>query len=285
MTQLTRILAATDLSTHGNHAVRRAAELAATSGAKLMLIHAMPREAALSEVLHSIGARADGMRDAVAARLQALVDELAPRLRQPAQWALAEGKAHRVVAEAAAEFAPDLLVIGAHGEGAVQQFFLGGTAAKLLVRGPTPTLVVRSAPAGAYRSVLAATDLGERSTAVIQAARTVAPHGSLKLLHAYGVPYEARLRFHGISHDAILAHLERERENILTRLRALVSDLDPPVLVEAVHGHPNTVLLTAASKHDLVVVGRHSGRTFVENLLGSTPRFLAYAAPCDVLIV
>ena len=36
---------------------------------------------------------------------------------------------------------------------------------------------------------------------------------------------------------------------------------------------------------DVIVVGRHGGGRIRESLIGSVPRFLAYYAPCDVLVV
>ena len=53
---------------------------------------------------------------------------------------LVEGSAHRAVADAAASLRRDLVVIGSHGRGGLQQFFLGGTAAHILVQATCPAL-------------------------------------------------------------------------------------------------------------------------------------------------
>ena len=63
--KIQRILAATDFSEHGGHAVRRAALLAAQSGATLRLLHALPGAALTWALLRYSGTEAESsLRDA-----------------------------------------------------------------------------------------------------------------------------------------------------------------------------------------------------------------------------
>lgn len=58
-------------------------------------------------------------------------------------------------------------------------------------------------------------------------------------------------------------------------------------MASAVHGPPASVLIeaAAASKADLIVLGRHGGSALDERVLGSVPDNVLHYAPCDVLLV
>lgn len=290
MNTIKRILAATDFSRLGNDAVRRATVLAAREDAELLVVHAFPRLSALDAAF--------GAGDSLPARLRAVAETSLDALVEAGRTAgarsvrgeIAEGSAHRAVADAAESFRPDLLVIGAHGKGMLQQFFLGGTASRILARSACPVLVVRRQPEGDYRQALAAVDLGPRSDAVLRAALVVAAEARVTVCHAYQAPFEAKLRYKGFSEEDIARYTEPEARAAERNMAALLAgpglaglDLETRI----VHGHPNPVLPEAvdAQGADLIVAGRHGGSRLEEAVMGSTSRFLAYYAPCDVLVV
>lgn len=290
MTNLKRILAATDYSPLGNGAVCRAAWLAAREGSELLIVHAMPQLLALHEAFGADDGLPARMRAAAEANLAALVQTAQGIGAQNVRAEIAEGSAHRTVADAADSFHPDLLVIGAHGKGVLQQFFLGGTASSILVHAICPVLVVRRGPEGDYRQALAAVDLGPRSEAVLHASLAVASQARVTAVHAYQAPFEAKLRHKAFSEEDITRYAEREAQAAHRNMRTL---LDDPKLTgldldsRIVHGHPNPTLPETANAlgADLIVVGRHSGSRLEEKVMGSITHFLAYYAPCDVLVV
>lgn len=290
MSAIKRIHAATDFSELGNEAVRRAAIIAAREDAELLVTHAFPRQSAFDAVFAGEHDLQDRMRALAEENLAAQIKAAQSCGATRARGEILTGSARRVLAETSDIFRPDLWVIGAHGSGLLQQFLLGGTAAHILNKASCPVLVTRRAVEGDYRRALAAVDLGPRSEAVLRAALIVAKHAGVKLLHAYAAPFEAKLRNKRFPETEIKRLAEREFLVAQRNLDALLAD---PELVgidiesELSHGKPNTVAPDAARAlgADVIVVGRHGGGRIRESLIGSVPRFLAYYAPCDVLVV
>lgn len=290
MTPLKRILVATDFSELGNTAVHRAALLAAREDTELLVVHAFPRQSALDAAFGGAADLPVRLRAAAEANLDAQVEAArslgAVRIRAE----IAAGSAHRAVADATETFRPDLVAIGAHGRGALQQFFLGGTAAHILAQAACPVLVARQAAAGEYACALAAVDLGPRSEAVLRAALVVAALARVTALHAYRAPFEAKLRYKGFPEADILRYAEVESRAAQRNMTALLADPELAgidIEQRIVHGDPNPALPDAVRDldADLIVVGRHGGSRIGEAVMGSVPRFLAYYAPCDVLVV
>ena len=285
--RLRQILAATDFSTCSDHAVRRAALLAAQSGATLRIVHALPAAGIAWQLLRPGAAEVeDSLRKGVEALLAELAADIRSRQRIEVAYEIGTGAAHRVVSDAVEAYQPDLLVIGAHGEGIVQQIFLGGTAGKLLSYSNRPLLVVRRAAAAPYRTAVAAVDLGARTQAVLDAARAGAPSAACHALHAFVAPFEAQLRLSGVREPALEHYRDEERRKAEQRLAQWVPD-GAPISRVVCDGHPTSVLLDWVSTHhaDLIVVARHGGTRFSDAMLGSVPRFLAFHAICDVLVV
>lgn len=290
MTPLKRILVATDFSELGNTAVRRAALLAAREDTELLVVHAFPRQSALDAAFGGAADLPVRLRAAAEANLDAQVEAARSLGAVQIRAEIAAGSAHRAVADATETFRPDLVAIGAHGRGALQQFFLGGTAARILAQAACPVLVARQAAAGEYACVLAAVDLGPRSEAVLRAALVVAALARVTALHAYRAPFEAKLRYKGFPEADILRYAEVESRAAQRNMAALLADPELAgidIEQRIVHGDPNPALPDAVRDldADLIVVGRHGGSRIGEAVMGSVPRFLAYYAPCDVLVV
>jgi nucleotide-binding universal stress UspA family protein len=289
MTPLKRILAATDFSELGNAAVRRAAVLATRENAELLIVHAFPRQSALEAAFgkDDLPAR---LRVAAHANMDALLEAGRTAGATRIRAEVAEGSAHRAVADVAETFQPHLTLIGGHGKGEVQQFFLGGTAARILAHTAGPVLVTRRRAHADYECALAAVDLGPRSDAVLRTAFVVAARARVTMVHAYRAPFEAKLRYKGFPEEDILRYAEIESRAAERNMEALLADPDLAGLDIArriVHGDPNPALPDAIRDlgADLIVVGKHSGSRLGEAVMGSVPRFLAYYAPCDVLVV
>ncbi|MBK7422603.1 MAG: universal stress protein [Propionivibrio sp.] len=288
--KMKRILAATDFSALGDAAIHRAAFLAAREDSELAIVHAMPSSSVLDDVFGADGNLPGRMRAVSGDRLAALVDAATQTGARRVRAEIAEGSAQRALADAAESFHPDLVVIGAHGKGLLQQFFLGGTASRILARAACPVLVARSEPAGDYRQALAAVDLGPRSEAVLRASIIVAARAHVTVAHAYQAPFEAKLRYKGFSAEDIARYSEPEAQAAQRSVAALLAE---PVFtgldlkIRIVHGHPNPALFDIANDlgADLIVAGKHGGSRLEESVMGSITRLLAYHAPCDVLVV
>jgi nucleotide-binding universal stress UspA family protein len=287
MSTLKRLVVATDFSPLAEIAVRRAIDLAGRDGARLDVVHAFPTSAFFDTAF------AGGIWPA---RIQTDAEHRLTQIRDAAQAQgvrctthLMHGAAHRMVGEIVERAQPDLIVIGAHARGAVRQFFLGGTAARILAAAPCPVLVARSDGSAAYRCAVVAVDLGQRSAAVLDAAAQVASGADLVPAHAFLAPLEGRMRQHGCSDAELAAHIDQAATEARSAMGAWLHSTGREALAarsRIVHGDPNPALpdLVRELDADLIAVGRHSGSRMGEVLLGSVPRFLAYYAPCDVLV-
>jgi len=288
MKPIKRILAATDFSPLGNAAVERAIMLAAREKAKLHVVHAFPKLGTLNAIL----ATGDSLHGRLRVGAQEYLEDL---VRQAGAGAatinaeVLEGSAADVTSRAASDFSPDLIVIGAHAKGAVQQFFLGGTASRILVRASCPVLVVRQPTQADYARVLAAVDLEPDSTRVIENALAMLHHGRITVAHAYQPPFDSRLNYSANSAE----YLERLAENGATKAQSRMAELiatheltRASLQTRVIRGHPNPVLLDLAVEinADLIVALRHKGSRIEETIMGSIARLLAYYAPCDVLL-
>lgn len=289
-TKLKRILAATDFSLLGDAAIHRAALVAAREESELLIGHAMPRASVLDTIFGADGDLAERMRTVAKDRLAALVDGAKQAGVRRVRVETPEGSAHRALADVAESFNPDLLVIGAHGKGPLQQFFLGGTASRILTHAICPVLVTRGKPVGDYCQALAAIDLGPRSETVLRSSIIVAAQARVTAVHAYQAPFEAKLRYKGFSAEDIAKYSEPEAQAAQRNVSALLADPELAGLdlkTRIVHGHPNPVLFDVANAMgaDLIVVGKHGRSRLEESVMGSIARLLAYYAPCDVLVV
>ncbi|MCP9758799.1 universal stress protein [Aquitalea sp. S1-19] len=286
MPALERILVTTDFSPLGNAAVRRATRLAARDGAKLLLVHALPRFPTLQAVFVDHGQVAQQMRAAAEAHIGTLLAEADAAGVVDVRGEIGEGAAHRVVADAIETFHPDLVVIGAHGKGLLQQFFLGGTAARILAQSTSPVLVVRELLEADYQHVVAAVDLGPRSPVVLAAAHRVGARAQLTAVYAYTAPFEASLRYKGFPEEDIRRYVEKEAQAAQPRMDALLAASGLTQDARIVYGDINPALPEAVRElgAELIVVGKHGGTRVEEAIMGSVPRFLAYYAPCDVLV-
>ena len=154
---ITHILFATDLSQNSTYALKHAASLAASTGAKLHVLHAAEplSDDALVTMrmfLSDPKARADALKsrhDHVKAVLTerqknfwaALPEEDRAIQNQIESIEIIDGHPAEVILRRSAELECDLIVLGAHDHG-FSQTFLGTVAKRVLRRATIPTLIV-----------------------------------------------------------------------------------------------------------------------------------------------
>jgi len=151
-----------------------------------------------------------------------------------------------------------------------------------------PLLVVRKAGRRPYTKVVAAVDLGERSSLVLDAALATTDE-RVTAVHVAQVRGELRLKRAGVSQEALDRIAREEVAHLNAALTRLIAEQPDAARLQGrlATGHPASVLLEllGSEQSDLLVVGRHSGGRLVERVLGSVPKFLAYHAPCDLMLV
>ncbi|MBL8452820.1 MAG: universal stress protein [Zoogloea sp.] len=294
MNAIRQILAATDLSAPARHAMDRGFQLAAASGARYTVLHALH----LGPLDTLRGLLGDGSAQIGQRLEEAARDSLGALLAHPAHHRGIAASLHIhtgapadvITASADAEDA-DLLVVGARGEAFLRHGLLGSTASRLLRRtAARPVLVVKQPPHEPYRRILAPVDFSPGSIQSVRLARRLVPTAHIVLIHVFNVPFEGKLALAGVDEVAIHAYRRKQREESLQRLHVLAAAAgleagQYSVLVP--HGDPAQQVIAQEQEQDadLILVGKHGTELTEELLLGSVTKRILNESQCDVLVV
>jgi len=286
-TDVQRILAATDFSPHASLALMRAARLAHSAGAELDIVHVARDEALLPAAYASAGDAADeGALD----RLYKAAADVRARFDVPVHVHLAYGKPHVEIAAHAASSRAGLVVLGARGERAVRDIFIGSTARRMQRGLRAPMLIVRHASLRHYTRVLVATDFSAASAVAARAAERLFPDAALHYLHVCSALFESRLETAGVTREGILGY---RNQVILDAGRALdrfirqhgLQARRASALVR--HGYPPAGIKDAAAElgASVVVLGSRGKSRFEAGFLGSVSEHFVSGTSHDVLLV
>lgn len=290
MSTIQSLLAATDFSDHGRHAVRRAGLLAAAHQARLTLMHVMNGPSL--EALRSVFRVPEGAEARLVAEARQALDELAAALAGEVRPApVTQVRIGRVLDELlAASGQADLLVLGARGWNPVRDVLLGSTADRLLRKCRRPVLVVKRAPRERYRRVLVPVDFSPCSAAALQLALHIAPGAEITVVHAFEVPFEGKLWLADVAEEKIGEYRSQARQQALDQIDLLLRETgaDPSRTRRVVaQGDAAPLILAEETGRDadLIVIGKHGRSLIEETLLGSVTRHVLADANCDVLVV
>jgi nucleotide-binding universal stress UspA family protein len=291
MSPLKNLLAATDFSGPSRQAADRAARLAAATGARLQLMHALGG-GALAQLQQWLGLDSSVEQTLVAqARqsLDAMAAELVAARGVAVEPVLVQGAVLEAVTLQAEAISADLVAVGALGADFMRRFVLGSTAERLLRKSRTPVLVVKQRAHEPYRRVLVAVDFSEWSTPLLDLARRVAPGAHLVLLSAYQVPFEGKLRYASVAESTIERVREQARQAATRQVHALAANagLKPADWTPCIpYADPSLAIVEQEQELacDLIVVGKH-GRNMAEDLLlGSVTKHVLTESAGDVLV-
>ncbi len=284
------IVVATDFSDGAAVAVERAAALASKLRTRLHVLHVFNDGvwATIAKLYDTAHWQGDDPVLATRRLLSELVADLASRHGIEAFAESATGSAADEIARLTRASGARLLVIGKQGENWIADAVLGETALKLVKGAEVPVLVARDKPRREMQHILVATDYSDSAVRAAKTVRGLFPQARLRLLNAFTVPFEGRMRLAGAGDDDIENYRRIERARAERGMQDFVARLDSGsnFTTTVTHGFPASAVLEAAAVDvDLVVVGRHSGSTAGERLLGSVTRNVLYHAVCDVLLV
>ena len=137
------IVVGTDGSPSAVLAVRRAAEIAKGSGARVHLVTAYPDVPAYSEPISSSAKRDPiNLHEVAESVVARAAGELASQDVEVETYAQ-EGDPAQVILEVALEHDADLIVVGARGLTGFQRFLLGSVSSKLSHHAPCSVMIVR----------------------------------------------------------------------------------------------------------------------------------------------
>ncbi|RYF54329.1 MAG: universal stress protein, partial [Comamonadaceae bacterium] len=273
------ILAVTDFSPRGDHALARAALLSAEHGAALKLAcirwpgDAAPVDAVTRLTHHALQlSQARGTPVRAVGRLHRSLDDLRPEVVDS-----------------------DLVVWGTAPVKNVRSFFLGQPVEELLRTAGRPVLVVRRPARRAYSSLLVAVDFSDTSPALLDLSFALNTAASVQVFHAVSTANEGKLRYAEVSANAIQAYRDQCRRQAQDRMFWLTDSFDTRRnRVQSAISHGDAARQAWVQRErdgsELIVVGKHPGSTFSDLFFGSVAgRLLSLSdtarAETDVLVV
>lgn len=268
------ILALTDFSTPAEHALDRAALLAARHRARLRILYA--------DEVPSLR-----FTDPFA-RLQQRARQLARRHGIAAEALAHSGDMLHAIVQHAAR--ADLLVLDLRQHRAKPTFWRGTTLDQLMRRCPCPVLVVKQAPSRPYRHVLVAVDFTPESSKLVRYASGFEGESALELFHALNSFNEPGVRSDGGSAAAMEAYRRSVLQDAKDRLIRFSDSLDTrrnraSLAAGRAELARHIAVHQAFIRSDLVIVGKRRDSMLVDFVFGSVARRVIRLADCDVLVV
>jgi len=298
--QIKRILVTTDFSESSRLTFSVAASFARRFGAELHVAHVL--EAVPTSLYFSpTGAQSYSPSADYRLKFRELLDTVA----KAPEWGGLAVKPHlledRDVAGRLVQFQKhqhiDFTITASRGRSALEHFFLGSTAEKLVRRSATPVLVYRTAPGAAPppefapQRIIVPFDYSENARAVFPLLRFLVRtfQSQVCLVHALeALPDLTVLSWEGIApiqSDVVLAEAPgKARQELESLIRKDLSDL-PKVEAVAELGNAYQVIVKEAVrfKADLILIATHGWTGLKHVVMGSIAEKVIRKAPCSVL--
>jgi universal stress protein E len=280
-----RLLAATDLSSGSDRAVRRAAELARVLGAQLFLLHVVEDDQPAS-------VREAGHRGATIQLLEQTLSLPGVGDIEPQILVRAGGLSDSLM-RATETGAADLVVMGAPRRRPLRAMLVGTTVERVLRQGSVPVLTVMGPPTRPYRRILAAVELDGSSARALRvgAALGLLAGADLTVLHAFWLPGKVAPLLIGASEAQMAKRLADTARDARIGLGRFLGGVDlagapaPRMIVE--EGRPATVIKGAVRRlrPEVVLMGTGQRGALSRLFLGSVAEEVLSDAACDVLVV
>ena len=279
-----KILAATDLSTRSQRALRRAGLLAQGSGAELVIVHVVDDDQ-LQDLVEIERREAERI---LAEQIGAIAEERGIQCRSMVVIA----DPFDGILRTAAALEADLIVMGAHRKQLLRNIFVGTTVERVIRSGPQPVLMVNNEVEGPYRTVLALVDISEPSANAVRVARTAGLTGGAHttLLHAFFPLGKGKMAMAGLNQASIDEYTISERQKATDELAAFLAENDLcvrewPVRVEEGGAFEVISRVVEETRPDLLVIGTHGRSGLLKVLLGSVSEEVLRSLDVDILAV
>ena len=294
MSPIKRIVVATDMSPFASRAETRAVMLAQQLGSEsLHLLHVIDN-LALEALRHLDPAPLETehrLMDSSRKQLAEIEHKLSEKYGiRVITTTLNVGRSYTEIVHYAELLEVDLVVLGAHGSGFVRDLFVGSTVDKVLRKLTRPLLIVKREPEIPYQKILVPVDFSGSSWRAMKFVINMAQQACITVLHAYEVPFKARLHSVGVDEKLMQlyeaeVHAQKDRE-----MPRFISEFERPgVAVTGIveQGAASDVIRKKmeALEPDLLVIGKHGQSEREEMLLGSVITRVIQDADCDVLVV
>lgn len=280
------ILLATDLAGETDRAFERAIKLALSLTATLHILHVCP-PAPLSSKENVTNPPNQGVQD----RLNSYLASNKELTNVEHTVTVKENREpFAEIIKLADEVKAELIVMGMHGKSKLRDRFVGTTIEKVIRKGNQPVLMVKDKPLTEYKNLLLGTDFSAESSQALRLALTLAPKGTLNLVHFYDIPDtsigDKISQYAGdVIETSEKAKLEKFVNDHSTDLKKLPSG-QPNFHYRFAQGEAYAGLLREAVgvKAELIAIGAHSRPSLMPYKLGGTAHDILTNPPCDVLV-
>lgn len=283
-----RITCGTDFSERGREAADVAALLAARSGGRLELVHALDTRGAVFGAAHVLQTLEEAARE----RLDAEVERLRG-LGAAVEGAMPDGWPDEALLGEAERHDSTLIVLAATGSRDGAGVSVGKTCERTLSRTRLPMLVVRDpAPLLAWLrgerplQILVAFDFSTQAASALAFAARLARLGNCRIVAAFTDDPKREARRMGLpdTPDEAQARLQ---EALANRVAELEPELPADVVVSAHLGDPAARLAHLAEREnaDLVIAGTHQRGPLLRLIAGSVSLQLLRDAATNLIVV
>lgn len=294
MFALKRIVVATDMSPPASWAAARAARLAHELGSESVdLIHVIDN-LAIETLRHLIQTPLETER-----RLTELSHKQLTQIERTLSekygisvttTTLNVGRPYTEIVRYAEFVNAGLVVLGAHGGGLVRELFVGSTVDRVLRKLTRPVLIVKREPQAPYRKILIPVDFSEYSAQATEFAMNIAPHAHIIVLHAFEVPFKAKLESDGVDDKLIQIYENEVQAQKKKEMQQFISELgaQKDTLSTVIESGPASTVIRKNMEvldPDLIVIGKHGQSDQDETLLGGVTTRVIQDAGCDILVV
>lgn len=281
------VLVATDFSASADLAFQRAAWLPLAPDPTFHVLAVTP-EGVPSRMAAELDRDVKSMLAKASAELAASVEQKSGKAKVVP--AVLRGTPFAEILRHARAEGVELIVLGRHGTWRIRDLFIGSTAERVVRKGEAPVLIVSQPASGRYQRPVAAVDVEDNSSQIVQFAAELLDEqaGPLTLLHASNLPFESTLA-RSWSSD-LMEDYRREREETanaaMRRFAAGLEGLGLPLEVVVRSGDPRGVIIRELlhQRADLVALGTHGRSGLAHAVLGSVAEWIIWSAPCDVAI-
>lgn len=268
------ILALTDFSSHAENGLDRAARIASSHQARLVLMYSAEEpNAKLVDPLTRLAQRARQL----ARRYNIHVEALTRSGDVPADVLAQANRA-------------DLLVLDHRRDRHWLRFWRNTMLDHLLLRCRCPILVVKTVPARSYTRVLVSVNFSATAHALVRYADGFETTAELELFHAVTGHTTSRLRLADVSTEAIAAYHQATHVRATQRMLKLTDSFDTRrnrVMSAVGHGDParQAAVQQEAINADLIIVGKRQHAPWLDLLFESVAQRLLRQAGSDILVV
>lgn len=293
MFPIKRIVVATDMSPLASRAEARAALLAHELGSESVdLIHVIDNLAieTLRHLTQTPQETERRLMELSSKQLTEIEHRLSEKYGIPVTTTtLNVGRPYMEIVRYAEFVDAGLVVLGAHSGGLVRELFVGSTVDRVLRKLTRPVLIVKREPQAPYRKILIPVDFSEFSWQATQFVMNIAPHAHIIVLHAFEVPFKAKLESDGVDDKLIQIYETEVQAQKKKEMQQFISELGATgPLSSILESGPASAVIRKNMEvldPDLIVIGKHGQSKQDEALLGGVTTRVIQDVGCDILVV